>query len=175
MVPMFKKLYLGLGDELFWLTRVLLNISDSLRIHTESWILGALICGTLLVAIYRTLGFSWLLNLIPSRKRLRESVRMLFYCRGMEFMLSKGVLLLEDLPLAEEMLLGLLHKRIAHLRKAVDAGKSLREAYSMVPIFSPMFVKNIALGESSGHLSSSFARIGRQNQESIKKMAWATR
>tara|TARA_B110000881_G_scaffold49316_1_gene41594 strand:- start:471 stop:716 length:246 start_codon:yes stop_codon:yes gene_type:complete len=42
-------------------------------------------------------------------------------------MLSKGVLLLEALPLAEEMLLGLLNKRIAHLRKAVDAGKSLRK------------------------------------------------
>ena len=89
-------------------------------------------------------------------------------------MLSKGVHLLEALHLAEEMLLGLLHKRIAHLRKAVDAGKSLREAYSMVPIFLPMFVKMIALGESSGHLSSSFARNGRQNQESLKKiMAWA--
>ena len=44
----------------------------------------------------------------------------------------------------------------------------------MVTIFSPMFVKMISLGESSGHLSSSFARIGRQNQESLKKiMAWA--
>ena len=36
MVPMFKKLYLGLGDELFWLTRVLLNLCDSLRIHLDS-------------------------------------------------------------------------------------------------------------------------------------------
>ena len=72
------------------------------------------------------------------------------------------------------MLPGLLRERIAPVRKAVDAGKSLREAYSMVPIFSPMFVKMIALGESSGDLSSSFTRIGRLNQESLKKiMAWA--
>jgi type II secretory pathway component PulF len=92
----------------------------------------------------------------------------------MEIMLSTGVHLQEALTLAEEMLPGLLSKRIAPVRKAVDAGKSLREAYSMVPLFSPMFVKMIALGESSGHLSSSFARIGRQNQESLKKiMAWA--
>ena len=174
MVPLFKRMYIGLGDELFWLTRVLLNLSDSLRIHPESWIIGTLICGTLLVAIYRTLGFSWLLNLIPGGKRLRVSVRMLFYSRGMEIMLSTGVHLQEALTLAEEMLPGLLSKRIAPVRKAVDAGKSLREAYSMVPLFSPMFVKMIALGESSGHLSSSFARIGRQNQESLKKiMAWA--
>ena len=174
MVPMFKRMYIGLGDELFWLTRVLLNLSDSLRIHPESWILGTLICGALLLAIYRTLGFSWLLNLIPGGKRMRESVRMLFYSRGMEIMLSTGVHLQEALALAEEMLPRLLRKRIAPVRKAVDSGKSLREAYSTVPIFSPMFVKMIALGESSGHLSSSFARIGTQNQESLKKiMAWA--
>ena len=38
-----------------------------------------------------------------------------------------------------------------------------------------MFVKMIALGESSGHLPSSFARIGSHNQESLKKiMAWAS-
>ena len=36
-----------------------------------------------------------------------------------------------------------------------------------------MFIKLVALGESSGHLSSSFARIGIQNQESLKKiMGW---
>jgi type II secretory pathway component PulF len=37
-----------------------------------------------------------------------------------------------------------------------------------------MFVKMNALGASSSHLSSSFVRIGMQNQESLKKiMAWA--
>ena len=105
---MFKRIYIGLGDELFWPTRVLLNLSDSLRIHPEYWIQGTLICGTLLVAIYRTLGFSWLLNLIPGGKRLRESVRMLFYSRGMEIMLSTGVHFLEALALAKEKLPGLL-------------------------------------------------------------------
>ena len=114
---------------------MLLNLSDSLRIHPENWILGSLICGALLVSINRTLGFSWLLNLIPGGKRLRESVRMLFYSRGMGIMLSTGVHLQEALVLAEEMLPRLLPKRIAPVRKAVDSGKSLREAYSMVSIF----------------------------------------
>ena len=83
---------------------------------------------------------------------------------------STGVRLKEALTLAEEILPGLLRKRIVPIRKAVDAGKSLREANSMVPIFPPTFVKMIALAESSAHLSSSFARIGRQNQESLKKI-----
>ena len=75
----------------------------------------------------------------------------------------------EALALAEEILRGLLRKRITLVSIAIDSRKLLREAYSMVPIFSPMFLKMIALGEYSGHLSSSFARISKQNQESQKK------
>ena len=74
---------------------------------------------------------------------MRESVRMLFYSKGIEIRLSRGVHLQEALTLAEEMLPGLLRKLIAPVRKAVDARKYLREAYSMVALFSPIFVKMI--------------------------------
>ena len=88
-------------------------------------------------------------------------------------MLSTGVHLQEALALAEEIFPGILRRRISQVREAVDSGKQLHEAYSMVPFFSQMFVKLVALGESSGHLSSSFAPIGTQNQESLKKiMGW---
>ena len=50
-----------------------------------------------------------------------ESMRILFYSRGMEIMLSTGILLLE--ALAEEMLPELLRKRIPPIRKAVDVSK----------------------------------------------------
>ena len=65
---------------------------------------------------------------------------MLFYSRGMEIMLSTGVHLQEALALAEELLPKLLRKQIAPVREAVDSGKSLREAYSMVPMFKRMYV-----------------------------------
>ena len=94
---------------------------------------------------------------------------MLFYSRSMGIMLLTGVHLQEALALAEEMFPKLLGKRIAPVREAVDSGKSLCDAYAMVPVFSPMFVKMVALGESSGHLPSSFARIGSHNQEALKK------
>ena len=175
MVPMFKRMYAGLGEDLFWLTRALVKLSDSLRFNPEAWILGSLFSGALVVFVYRLFGWYWLLNLIPGGKRLQQSVQMLFYSRSMEIMLLTGVHLQEALALAEEMFPKLLRKRIAPVREAVDSGKSLCDAYAMVPVFSPMFVKMVALGESSGHLPSSFARIGSHNQESLKKiMAWAS-
>jgi type IV pilus assembly protein PilC len=175
MVPMFKRMYAGLGEDLFWLTRALVKLSDSLRFNPEAWILGSLFSGALIVFVYRLFGWYWLLNLIPGGKRLQQSVQMLFYSRSMEIMLLTGVHLQEVLALAEEMFPKLLRKRIAPVREAVDSGKSLCDAYAMVPVFSPMFVKMVALGESSGHLPSSFARIGSHNQESLKKiMAWAS-
>ena len=79
-------------------------------------------------------------------------------------MLLTGVHLQEALALSEEMLPKLLRKRIAPLREAVDSGKSLCDAYAMIPVFSLMFLKMLAFGESSGHLPSSFARIGSYNQ-----------
>ena len=175
MVPMFKRMYAGLGEDLFWLTRALVKLSDSLRFNPEAWILGTLFPGAIIVFVYRLFGWYWLLNLIPGGKRLQQSVQMLFYSRSMEIMLLTGVHLQEALALAEEMFPKLLRKRIAPVREAVDSGKSLCDAYAMVPVFSPMFVKMVALGESSGHLPSSFARIGSHNQESLKKiMAWAS-
>ena len=175
MVPMFKRMYAGLGEDLFWLTRALVKLSDSLRFNPEAWILGTLFCGAIIVFVYRLFGWYWLLNLIPGGKRLQQSVQMLFYSRSMEIMLLTGVHLQEALALAEEMFPKLLRKRIAPVREAVDSGKSLCDAYAMVPVFSPMFVKMVALGESSGHLPSSFARIGSHNQEGLKKiMAWAS-
>ncbi len=175
MVPMFKRMYAGLGEDLFWLTRALVKLSDSLRFNPEAWILGTLFSGAIIIFVYRMFGWYWLLNLIPGGKRLQQSVQMLFYSRSMEIMLLTGVHLQEALALAEEMFPKLLRKRIAPVREAVDSGKSLCNAYAMVPVFSPMFVKMVALGESSGHLPSSFARIGSHNQESLKKiMAWAS-
>jgi len=175
MVPMFKRMYAGLGEDLFWLTRALVKLSDSLRFNPEAWILGTLFSGAIIVFVYRMFGWYWLFNLIPGGKRLQQSVQMLFYSRSMEIMLLTGVHLQEALALAEEMFPKLLRKRIAPVREAVDSGKSLCDAYAMVPVFSPMFVKMVALGESSGHLPSSFARIGSHNQEALKKiMAWAS-
>ena len=94
---------------------------------------------------------------------------MLFYSRSMEIMLLTGVHLQEALALAEEMFPKLLRKRIAPVREAVDSGKSLCDAYSMVPVFSPMFVKMVALGESSGHLPSSFCANRLTKSGSIEK------
>ena len=175
MVPMFKRMYAGLGEDLFWLTQALVKLSDSLRFNPEAWILGTLFSGAIIVCVYRLFGWYWLLNLIPGGKRLQQSIQMLFYSRSMEIMLLTGVHLQEALALAEEMFPKQLRKRIAPVREAVDSGKSLCDAYAMVPVFSPMFVKMVALGESSGHLPSSFARIGSHNQEALKKiMAWAS-
>ena len=86
----------------------------------------------------------------------------------MEIMINTGVHLQEALVLAEEIFHGILCRRISQVREAVDSGKQLHEAFSMVPFFSPMFVNIVVQGESSGHLSSSFARIGVQNQEYLK-------
>ncbi len=170
MVPMFQRMYANMGDELFWMTRVLLNFSDSIRFQTEYWLIG---CGSLIIFLsflHRKVGWYWFWKIIPGGKKLDSTIRMLFYSKAMEIMLRSGVHLQEALILAEEMFPVILRKKLVSVRLEVDSGISLKDAYATNSLFSPMFVQLVALGESTGHLSSSFERIGIQNQESLEKM-----
>ena len=45
MVPMFKRIYAGLGEELFWFTQALVKLSDSLRFNLEAWIVVTMFSG----------------------------------------------------------------------------------------------------------------------------------
>ena len=91
----------------------------------------------MIVFVYRLFGWYWLLNLIPGGNRLQQIVQMLFYSRSidMEIIILTGVNLQKALALAEAMFPELLRKRIAPVREAVDSGKSLCDAYAMVPVF----------------------------------------
>ena len=57
MVPMFKRMYAGLGEDLFWLTRALVKLSDSLRFNPEAWILGTLFSGAIIIFVCRKFGW----------------------------------------------------------------------------------------------------------------------
>ena len=74
MVLMFKRIYAGLGEDLFWLTQALVKLSDSLSFNPEAWIVGTMFSGAIIIFVYRMFGWYWLLNLIPGGKRLQKSV-----------------------------------------------------------------------------------------------------
>ena len=57
VIPMFKSLYHRLGPELFWLTRMLVKLSDSLLEQPLIWLSAMLLTGTGLIFLFRNLGW----------------------------------------------------------------------------------------------------------------------
>ena len=57
VIPMFKSLYHRLGPDLFWLTRMLVKLSDSLLEQPLIWLSAMLLTGTGLIFLFRNLGW----------------------------------------------------------------------------------------------------------------------
>ena len=148
---MFKRIYAGLGEDLFWLTQALVKLSDSLRFNPEAWIVGTMFSGVIIIFVYRMFGWYWLLNLIPGGKRT-DAVLQSYYVNHASHRCSFA----GGTGFVGRDFVKLLRKRIALVREAVDSGKSLCDAYAMIPVFSLMFVKMFAFGESSRHLTLKF-------------------
>ena len=106
VIPMFKSLYHRLGPELFWLTRMLVKLSDSLLEQPLIWLSAMLFTGTGLIFLFRSLGWEKIRSWIPGFGQLDFLSRMLLYSRSMELQLKSGVLLNDALVQAEHLFSG---------------------------------------------------------------------
>ena len=83
VISMFKSLYHRLGPELFWLTRMLVKLSDSLLEQPLIWLSAMLLTGTGLIFLFRSLGWENIRSWIPGFVQLDLLSRMLLYSRLM--------------------------------------------------------------------------------------------
>lgn len=170
VVPMFKRMYGAMGDDLFWVTKGLLALSDSMRFNSLYWILGASGTVIFLMLLNRRIGWKWLLYLFPGGSKIIHATRMLFYSRSIEIMLNSGVHLHNTLTLLDSLFPPSLRPRAEQVHQELSAGKTLQEAYSHSNLLPAFMVRLIALGESSGHLASAYDRIAVHYQEQLEKI-----
>ncbi len=169
VVPMFQRMYGVLGQDLFWLTRGMVILSNSMHEYPWRWLLGCLSAAGLILFNSRLFGWRWLLAFLPGIRNLEQSVRMLFYARSLEIMLRSGVRLREALMHGESLFPQHLRKQVQKVREMVDAGRPLPDAFAAYPGFPPFFLRQLSLGESSGHLVSGFARISSHFEDLLEK------
>ena len=58
LVPLFRRLYLAQGDELFWLSASLLQLSDSLRLQPLPWLASLLTVALITISVHRKISIS---------------------------------------------------------------------------------------------------------------------
>ncbi|MCP4696999.1 MAG: type II secretion system inner membrane protein GspF [Gammaproteobacteria bacterium] len=169
VVPQVVQVFDNIQQELPWLTRVLIALSDFLRDH-GGWLLAALVLmGLGLRYLLRFPGplnaFHRLLLLIPVISRLERGMNAARFTRTLSILGASGVPMLDALRISAQVITSRpMRAAVQEAAEKIREGASLHIALEQSGLFPPITVSLIASGEASGNLEHMLERAA-VNQE----------
>jgi type IV pilus assembly protein PilC len=164
VIPVFKKLFEGMGGQLPGPTQFIINVSE----FTQSYFLFMI--GFLAVFVYifrryyrtekgrRTVDAAVLKA--PVFGPLIKKVAVAKFTRTLSTMLGSGVPILEGLSIVSKTAGNVIvESAIMKTRQSISEGRTIAEPLAETDIFPPMVVQMIAVGEATGALDSMLAKI----------------
>jgi len=151
------------GAELPMATRVVIAASELIRGY---WIAGValVVASALIVVIGRRnpvtrAKIDGLLLRIPVFGELITQINMARLVTYLALFYRTGVEIVYSLQLSERLVGNrAVARAVAGVREAIIGGESLGAAFSANPLFPPMVVRSISLGEVTGHLDDALTR-----------------
>ena len=169
LVPLFRRLYLAQGDELFWLSASLLRLSDSLRLQPLPWLASLLTIALITILVLRKILISQILNWFPWLGRLQQTVQIQLYSQALALMTKVELPLLDALELASPLLPKNLLTRQLRIQQSLLQGRKLYQAYQEANFLTPEQLRLLDLGESSEQIAYSFQRIADHQLQQIQR------
>lgn len=179
VVPKLLGLYKDFDIELPATTKILMAISD---VTTKFWpvIIGGTIGLIILVRNYLKtktgkLMFDQFTLKIPVFKNIVKISALVDSTRTLAILIGSGVSILEGLNIIIETTDNIVfQKAFQNVYKKVEKGVSLGNAMKQEEVFPPILVQMAMVGEQTGHLDDTFARISRyfemESELAIKTM-----
>lgn len=173
VVPKLERLFLDLGHELPFMTRLILHLSHLSRKGSLWILLGA--GSALAVVIWRQGGAALarlaaqLLRRLPVFSRLAGNQEMLHFASALNLLLRSGVPALRSLQLVVPSLGDpRLRRQMSRVCEQVAVGERLSSSLQTHAALPPFFVKMIAIGEESGRLDEVLGEISRAYLQQIE-------
>ncbi len=164
VIPIFKKMFEGMGGQLPGPTAVIIAASEFAQSYWW-FILGILIA--MFIAFnrfYKTKKGRWtvdsLLLKAPIFGLLLKKVAVAKFSRTLSTMLSSGVPILEGLSIVSKTSGNVvIEDALLKTRQSISEGQSIAEPLEAAKIFPPMVVQMIAVGEATGALDAMLGKI----------------
>ncbi|MDQ5986446.1 MAG: Type II secretion system protein F [Syntrophus sp. SKADARSKE-3] len=164
VIPVFQKMFEGMGGELPGPTQFLVNLSafaQSYFIYMVVAVVGIAIAFNRFRATEKgTFIIDSLILKSPVFGPLLKKVAVAKFTRTMATMMSSGVPILEGLTIVSKTAGNVIIERaLIETRKSISEGKTIAEPLAETDIFPPMVVQMIAVGEATGALDTMLAKI----------------
>lgn len=164
VVPVFSKMFKDLGGKLPLPTQILVNISKELKILLPVLIvlaIGAVVVWSKVRLTPQVRNVVDPLKLkLPVFGNLFRKIAVSRFSRNLGTMMHSGVPILQSLDIVADttgnVVLG---RAVRDVQSSIRNGESLTAPLSQHPVFPPMVVQMMAVGEDTGALDSMLAKI----------------
>lgn len=172
VVPDVVEVFIGQGQQLPFLTRALIVLSDVV-VNYGVWILLLII--VLVAALRMALAseqwrrrYDRYLLRVPLLGKLSRGNNTARYASTLSILASSGVPLVDAMTIAAQVLSNSwLKERVTLATQQVREGTSLNQALQQSGCFPPMMIHMIASGEASGELATMLERVAQSQQREL--------
>jgi type IV pilus assembly protein PilC len=164
VIPVFKKLFEGMGGQLPGPTQLIINVSE----FTQSYFLFMIGFLAVLVYVFRRYyrtekgrrTIDAMVLKAPVFGPLIKKVAVAKFTRTLSTMLGSGVPILEGLSIVSKTAGNvIIENAIMKTRQSISEGRTIAEPLAETDVFPPMVVQMIAVGEATGALDAMLAKI----------------
>ena len=164
VIPVFKKMFEGMGGQLPGPTQFLITVSDYAVSYFPYIIGGVVLFIFVFRRYYRTekgrLTVDALVLKTPIFGPLLTKVAVAKFTRTLSTMMASGVPILEGLNIVSKTAGNVVvENAIMKTRQSISEGRTIAEPLAETEIFPPMVVQMIAVGEATGALDAMLAKI----------------
>ena len=164
VVPMFEELYSELGGQLPLPTRMLLAVSGFVGRFAPFIIVAEVLAAWGLRRWVATdkgrAAWDALKLRIPVFGKLIHKTAITRFCRTLSVLLRSGVPVLESLEITSETVGNtVLARAVKDTQEAVKSGESIATPLASHPVFPPMVVQMLAVGEETGAVDDMLERV----------------
>jgi type IV pilus assembly protein PilC len=164
VIPVFKKMFEGMGGELPGPTQFLVNASEFAQSYW--WIIAGIIVAVVIAfgRFYKTEKGRWMIDSLilksPIFGPLLKKVAVAKFSRTLSTMMSSGVPILEGLNIVSKTSGNVVvEAALVKTRQSISEGRTIAEPLAETGIFPAMVVQMIAVGEATGALDSMLSKI----------------
>lgn len=173
IVPIFERMFTSMGGELPFATRMLVHMSDFLKVG----IVPMIIAGVIFMFWWRKnkrneniRNFVDPLKLrIPVFGKLTTKIVLSRFARNLGTLMSSGVPILRALDIVASTVGNVVISRaLADVKLSVAQGESISKPLANHPVFPPMVVQMVAVGDDSGTVDEMLQRIANDYDQQVE-------
>jgi type IV pilus assembly protein PilC len=164
VIPVFQKMFEGMGGKLPALTQLLITTSEFTQHYFLYIIVVFVVIYIAFSRFYKTEKGKWIVDSLilkaPIFGDLLKKVAVAKFSRTLSTMMSSGVPILEGLTIVSKTSGNVVvENALLKTRQSISEGRSIAEPLAETGIFPPMVIQMISVGEATGALDSMLSKI----------------